>query len=175
MPMDVFSITTAPNANLKEFQRETIATALSKTRKLQEKLGSVMEKTLAKQSMHHEGHEVMESEQSILDNLEDDFDLLDLVEGFGAESDKANGGKRGKSHKTMQKWGKKGKKIRNKDPYGCHSTPDEMLHGSATSTGAVVLAGKYGKAGYTRPTSYAGPKTSTEFEKVDTIAKKALY
>ncbi|KAI2499747.1 50S ribosome-binding GTPase [Fragilaria crotonensis] len=164
-----------PNANLKEFQRETIATALSKTRKLQEKLGSVMEKTLAKQSMHHEGHEVMESEQSILDNLEDDFDLLDLVEGFGAESDKANGGKRGKSHKTMQKWGKKGKKIRNKDPYGCHSTPDEMLHGSATSTGAVVLAGKYGKAGYTRPTSYAGPKTSTEFEKVDTIAKKALY
>lgn len=164
-----------PNANFKEFQRETIATALAKTRKLQEKLGSVMEKTIVRQSTHHDDHDGKASEPGVLDNLEDDFDLLDMMEGFGAEADKVNGGKRGKSHKTMQKWGKKGKKIRNKDPYGCHSTPDEMLNGSTTATGAVVMAGKYGKTGYTRPTSYAGPRTLAEFEKVDTAEKKPLY
>jgi hypothetical protein len=67
---------------------------------------------------------------------------------------------------------RKGNKIRNKDPYGCHTSPDEMLNGSTVATGAVVMAGKYGKKGYTRPTSYAGPKTIVEFEKRDTVEKK---
>lgn len=162
-----------PNANPQEFQRETIATALMRTRKLQEKLGSVMEKSLLKPNAHQDSKE-KELELDI-GCVEDDYDILEMMEGFGAEEEKANGGKRGKSHKTMQKWGKKGKKIRNKDPYGCHTSPDEMLNGSTVATGAVVMAGKYGKKGYTRPTSYAGPKTIAEFEKLETVEKKPVF
>jgi len=61
--------------------------------------------------------------------------------------------KKGKTPK--QKWGKKDRKNRNKDPYGCHSTPDVSLYGDGNNNGGVVVnAGKYSKKGYTRPTSY---------------------
>ncbi len=31
-----------------------------------------------------------------------------------------------------KKWGKKGRKLRNKDPYGCHITPEDMLGGGGS-------------------------------------------
>lgn len=76
-----------------------------------------------------------------------------------------------KSVTPRQKWGKKDRKNRNKDPYGCHSTPDAALfnhnnssnndttsNNSRTTTasggGVIVNAGKYSQSGYTRPASY---------------------
>jgi len=160
-----------PTANVQEFYRETIATALFRTQKLQEKFSGVLEKQ--KQSSARDGDEKKELEPGILDGLEDDFDILEAMEGFGALEEKANGGKRGKAHKTMQKWGKKDNKNRNKDPYGCHDTPDEMLDVSGNAIGAVVKAGKYGKKGYTRPTSYGGSRGALEFQKRTTVEKSA--
>lgn len=55
------------------------------------------------------------------------------------------------AHKSIKKWGKKGRKLRNKDPYGCHSDPDTVLQAS-TSSGAIVKA-QHG--------TYAGAKTAT--------------
>ncbi len=63
-----------------------------------------------------------------------------------------------------QKWGKKGRKLRNKDPYGCHSDPDMVLNSASTgSSGVIINAGKYSSSGYTRA-NYAGAKAATPFE-----------
>ena len=64
---------------------------------------------------------------------------------------------------SQQKWGKKGRKLRNKDPYNCHPDLDNAVVGSTVSSGAVTNAGKYGSSGYTRA-SYAGAKAATPFE-----------
>jgi len=138
------------------FQRETILTALSNTKKLKEKLAPLMDQA-------KDGNAgTVEGEDGELDtevDLEDDFDLLELVDGHADTGvPTANGGKRGKAHKSRQKHGRKGRKDRNKDPYGCYSTPDEVLDPSTQSNGLVVNAGKYGHKRYTRPTSYAGAR-----------------
>ena len=73
-----------------------------------------------------------------------------------------NGDKRGKAHKSIKKWGKKGRKLRNKDPYGCHSDPDSVLHSTSSTAGAVVNAGKYSSS-YTRA-NYAGAKAAMPFD-----------
>eukprot|EP00546_Thalassionema_frauenfeldii_P009468 CAMPEP_0178930054 /NCGR_PEP_ID=MMETSP0786-20121207/20998_1 /TAXON_ID=186022 /ORGANISM="Thalassionema frauenfeldii, Strain CCMP 1798" /LENGTH=635 /DNA_ID=CAMNT_0020606491 /DNA_START=162 /DNA_END=2069 /DNA_ORIENTATION=- len=157
---------TPPEANKEDFQRETIVVALSRTQKLNEKLGAVLEKQKQKPKELTEDSDSADNiamESSFGDDLVD-LDILELMEGAGISEEKPNGGKRGKKHKSMKKWGKKGRKDRNKDPYGCHSTPDEMLDPSATTPGVIVKAGKYGKRGYTRPTNYAGAKGVAEFE-----------
>jgi hypothetical protein len=47
-----------------------------------------------------------------------------------------NTNKRHYKKKAGSKWGKKDRKNRNKDPYGCHSTPDNsLLHDVAVSVG----------------------------------------
>lgn len=157
-----------PNANPVMFQRETILLALSRTKKLREKFETVIE-----EEQHRMDHN-SDNDSSNGDESEDDLDLLDFMEGKGATSEKANGGKRGNKHKSIQKHGKKGRKLRNKDPYGCHSTPDDTLDGSVVSSGAMVKAGKYSRNGYTRPTSYAGARGVTEFENRSTIEKAAV-
>lgn len=81
------------------------------------------------------------------------IDMDDLLE-------KPNGGSRGKSHKSQQKWGKKGRKQRNKDPYGCHGDADEELLSSTNGTGLVINAGKYGQTSYTR-INYKGARSAT--------------
>jgi hypothetical protein len=84
---------------------------------------------------------------------------LDLVDGQAAVGgEQPNGDKRGKKHKSMKKWGKKGRKDRNKDPYGCHTDADDLMNTSSRISGVIVNAGKYGKKGYTRPTSYGGAR-----------------
>jgi large subunit GTPase 1 len=132
-----------------EYQRETLLTAIRNTnnaRKLQ-KL-QVLEAEAKAASANNAG----------IGNDFDDFDsILDSTsEGGGAD----NGQKRGKAHKSIKKWGKKGRKLRNKDPYGCHSDPDAVLSG-ATTSGLVVNAGKYSSS-YTR-INYAGARSATNY------------
>ena len=162
------------NKNVAAFHHETIATALTRTRKLREKLNAALEQ---QQQQHNVGRERDGSADDLAIETEpdngfalggadlDDLDILDAIEGVSAPSSN-QGGKRGKKHKSMQKRGKKGRKDRNKDPYGCHSTPDDDLGtalGGAGGGGIVVNAGKYGRRDYTRPTSYGGAKSLSQF------------
>lgn len=142
-----------------EYQRETLKTAIRNTnnaKKLQ-KLEHSLEVAAAKakQVLNEDGD--FDDFDSILDDL---------------DSEDKNGDKRGKSHGTIKKWGKKGRKLRNKDPYGCHSDPDSVLQspGTITGSGAIVNAGKYSSS-YTR-LNYSGAKAATPFEGGGDPAKK---
>eukprot|EP00540_Astrosyne_radiata_P023075 CAMPEP_0116853460 /NCGR_PEP_ID=MMETSP0418-20121206/17925_1 /TAXON_ID=1158023 /ORGANISM="Astrosyne radiata, Strain 13vi08-1A" /LENGTH=324 /DNA_ID=CAMNT_0004485865 /DNA_START=135 /DNA_END=1109 /DNA_ORIENTATION=+ len=147
-----------PSGDAESFHRETIATALSRTRKLREKFGSVFNAQPGSQGQADCDTDGRSEERGESGELEDnDIDILDAIGGATEKDETANGGKRGKKHKSMQKWGKKGRKDRNKDPYGCHSTPDDLLEGAPTSAGLVVKAGKYSRSGYTRPVGYTRP------------------
>merc|ERR1712038_1208248 len=141
------------------FYRETVSTALRKERKLREKLG-VNVNVLTSGSGGVDGSEDNKGQEIEMD---DDLDFFDMISGGEANSTttKASGGKRGKKHKSMQKWGKKGRKNRNKDPYGCHSEPDDELFGVKGGSGLIVSAGKYGSSNYTRPT-YRGTKSAVK-------------
>eukprot|EP01082_Thalassiosira_pseudonana_P009598 g8543.t1 g8543 contig3:343707-346978(+) len=131
-----------------EYQRETLSTAISHTnnaRKLQKLQMLEEEAARAQQTANGEG--------------DDDFDDFDSILGDRDEDkDGDNGQKRGKAHKSIKKWGKKGRKLRNKDPYGCQLDPDEVMSGS-TPGGAIVNAGKYSSKGYTR-LNYAGARSA---------------
>lgn len=136
-----------PNVqNSASFANETVKTALLNAAKLREKMQKrVEEAAVAKET-------VTESEKA--DVLDDD-DLLDLLEGPpGTETNDSK-------QKSKRKWGKKNRKNRNNDPYGCHSTPDEdVLEGVAgPSYGVVVNSGKkHGKKNYTRPMGYGSQR-----------------
>lgn len=162
------------------FHRETLLTSLRRTDKLRQKISPLLE--LAEGIGHHTrgGVEEDDDEGDVLDsndnnnhneddldyNIDDDLDILDVVGGFAETAlgeDAIVGGNRGKAHKSKQKHGKKGRKDRNKDPYGCHSTPDEGLVGGdkeSSRSGLIVNAGKYGGGGYTRP-NYSGARSAT--------------
>ena len=117
-----------------QFHRETLATTFRREKKLRDKLG-VVETA--------EG-DFLTNDKDALVEEEDYLDMMDMVEA-------PNGGKRGKNHKTMQKWGKKGRKQRNKDPYGCHSEPDEETMAQTNGAGpGLVVNAKYGSKSYTR-------------------------
>ena len=132
------------------FYRETIATALHNTRKLREKL-------LQRQQKEQEALAKQEAEEEA-EGEEDGVDL-DLLELLGDDAPTQTQQPLGKS-KRLKKWGKKGRKGRNKDPYGCHSTPDEEMLQEKASVGVIVNAGKYGRKGYTRPTAYGGARAA---------------
>jgi large subunit GTPase 1 len=164
---------TPPTANAATFQRETIATALMRTRKLQEKFTPLLEMQQQLQISNDPGDDD-EVEGDVVDGPEFDLDILEALEGMGTSEEKVNGGKRGKKHKSMQKWGKKGRKDRNKDPYGCHSNPDETLDGGGGSTaGVVVKAGKYTRKNYTRA-SHVGARAVAQPENRATVEKSAV-
>jgi hypothetical protein len=138
------------------FQRETISTALARVTRLRERLA------VAASNQNSDKNAQSSAMSEYTPNLdEEDMDMLDFIEGGNAAPDnqerRENGGNRGKKHKSMQKWGKKGQKNRNKDPYGCHVEPDEELLGSSGRSGLSVNAGKYSSNGYTRA-NYAGAK-----------------
>jgi large subunit GTPase 1 len=149
-----------------DFLRETLSTTLRNTEKLRNKLGLV--ENAGGEFVIKKNRDSIPIEQSIDTiekelNLEDDLDILDMI-GVGAEAEKkqAPGGNRGKKHKSMQKWGKKGRKQRNKDPYGCHTNPDEEVFGSGGKAGLIVNAGKYTSSMYTRP-NYNGARSASSF------------
>ncbi|KAK1742978.1 Ras GTPase, GNL1-like [Skeletonema marinoi] len=133
--------------NGEEYQRETLTTAIKNTNNLKkkEKMEQAIEMAAAKK-------------ENMVD-VEEDFDDFDAI--FGDEIDRpTEGDKRGKSHKKIKQWGKKGRKLRNKDPYGCHSAPNDMLHSAAKEgSGVIINAGKYTRNGYTRA-NYAGAKSA---------------
>lgn len=135
-----------------KFHKETLVTTFRRQVKIRQKMGIVEntdgnfvveEKTLAKD----EGREV--------DSLGQELEMLDILD----MGETPNGGNRGKAHKSIQKWGKKGRKHRNKDPYGCHSEPDEAILSKGGGSGLIVNAGKYGHNSYTRM-NYRGAKSA---------------
>jgi len=132
------------------FTRETLSTTFRRHEKLRQKMGVV----------ETEDGEFLRNDKKsteTVDALIDDLDILEMIDMV----EKPNGGNRGKSHKSMQKHGKKGRKTRNKDPYGCHTNPEDELfsNSSASGSGLIVNAGKYSK-GYTR-INYKGAKSAT--------------
>lgn len=135
-----------------EYQRETIKTAVRNTNnaKKQQKLEQSLEIAAAAAARKVDGG---------LDG--DEFDDFDGILGDLDDEDD-NKDKRGKAHKKIKGWGKKGRKLRNKDPYGCHSDAQSVLEGVSTGSGAIVDAGKYGGS-YTRP-QYNGAKAATPFD-----------
>eukprot|EP00566_Odontella_aurita_P004720 CAMPEP_0113542026 /NCGR_PEP_ID=MMETSP0015_2-20120614/9371_1 /TAXON_ID=2838 /ORGANISM="Odontella" /LENGTH=777 /DNA_ID=CAMNT_0000442023 /DNA_START=73 /DNA_END=2403 /DNA_ORIENTATION=- /assembly_acc=CAM_ASM_000160 len=148
-----------------EFRRETLKTALLGASKLRERLAAAA--ALEEEEKEREGKNSGEKSPGAdgdggdLDLLDDDgIDILDAVGGFAEDgtSGEVGGGKRGKSHKSVKKWGKKGRKLRNKDPYGCHGEPDAELM-EMSSGGVCVNAGKYGGTGYTRA-SHSGARAA---------------
>lgn len=147
----------------KIFYQETISTSFLRQKKLQDKLGVKM-LTETKLPLLQETSPITPPTQDSKDsnnpspNTEQEFDLelLDMIES----STKPAGGNRAKNHKTMQKHGKKGRKLRNKDPYGCQSDPDAALLSSGVISGVTVNAGKYSSSNYTRM-NYRGPKSAT--------------
>mmetsp|Transcript_6170 Transcript_6170/g.9347 ORF Transcript_6170/g.9347 Transcript_6170/m.9347 type:complete len:790 (-) Transcript_6170:30-2399(-) len=160
-----------------DFYKQTILTALLKEEKLRHRLG-VNTSTILRSSEVQGDNEITEMKDDRTDQntakttdaddhtdgVDFDLDIFDMIGGNEGGSSNAsqgnvNGGKRGKKHKSMQKWGKKGRKNRNKDPYGCHTEPDDELLGERGGEGLIVNAGKYGKKNYTRPT-YRGAKSA---------------
>lgn len=142
--------------NESEFYKETIVTALRNTKKLREKL------LLSKQKESADADEEDEDVEPVQDAVAEDDDLLELLGGSPtpSSSSSAPSAKKHNNNNKKHKWGKKDRKNRNKDPYGCHSSPDdEMFYNGGPSSGVSVSAGKYSRAGYTRPTSYAGVKS----------------
>ena len=123
------------------FMQETKNTMLQNTEKLRKKLA-----TQAAPST--EGGDT----ESIVEPELVDCAILDLLD-IGSEATEAEPqlnkhGKMSKKGRTpKQKWGKKDRKNRDKDPYGCHSDASAV-------GGAVVSGGRNGQVGYTRPVTY---------------------
>jgi len=142
----------------REFQKETLINALRKTKKLRDKL------TVPQDSVAHRGGGAdvdSDSDGSEFDDgsvedtaIDEDEMLLELMGGMSATPSSAglNKADNSKTSGRTKKWGKKGRKGRNKDPYGCHSTPDDMLADDGVPKGLSVKSGnkKNRKSGYTR-------------------------
>ena len=140
-----------------KFHRETLSTVIRTEKKLQDKF------KLKISDGKDEGNQNNNGEGS--PEIDDDLDIFDIIGGVddsdGQAAMKGNGGNRGKKHKSMHKWGKKGRKNRNKDPYGCHTEPDDKLLGGKREAGLIVSAGKYGSKNYTR-LSYKGARSAVK-------------
>jgi len=151
------------------FQRETISTALGRVSKLRDRLTAAALSASNQNSDKNAAGESSAMSENLPNLDEDEMDMLDFIEAGNAPADNQDkreiGGNRGKKHKSMQKWGKKGRKNRNKDPYGCHVEPDEELLGSSGRSGILVNAGKYSSSGYTRA-NYAGAKGAVSFREL---------
>ncbi|MGK3742169.1 MAG: large subunit GTPase 1 [Bacillariaceae sp.] len=149
-----------PNYDLRAFQKETLVLALQKTKKLREKFSDGINNK--DDDVEDQGSVINEQE------IEDDDMLLEILGGSSmAASDKAliEGCISGQS-KRQKKWGKKGRKGRNRDPYGCHSTPDEELGGDNSGTVGVSVKGgkKFNRKNYTRPAGPGGYGVTRAFD-----------
>ena len=130
------------------FAQETIATALANTLKLRQKLERQQQLAEKAHAIESRDHIIMESLEHPDDSLLEFFDLGDMSVSTEARE------RSEKKHHKQPKGGKKGKKkMREKDPYGCDKSPDDIL--LEYSSGVKVKAGKYSGSGYTRP-SYVG-------------------
>ncbi|KAL3942437.1 MAG: hypothetical protein SGBAC_003360 [Bacillariaceae sp.] len=148
-----------PDFDDEAFQKETMITAIQKTKKLRDKLVTTAAPVPGDSSASMVSDENDNENSNDVDlNGFDDADMLLEMMAESAPSSNQKAAKPGKS----KKWGKKGRKLRNKDPYGCHSTPDDTLTGDgAAPIGVSTNAGKYGKKGYTRPPNYNGARSAS--------------
>jgi large subunit GTPase 1 len=156
-----------PHFDEEAFQRETLLIALQKTKKLRDKLvgqPTTGESNNARLGKKLDASDIGEGVDNPSDGdsdesvVEDDDMLFDMMgDVAGAESSTSNNA----SAMRKKKWGKKGRKLRNKDPYGCHSTPDVMLPNDVAPVGVSVNAGKHGRKGYTRPAGYGSIRAVT--------------
>jgi len=149
-----------PTCDDKEgFYIETMKHALQNTKRLREKFAAV-EEDRQRQAKDHD------DDDDDIDIDEDDM-LLELMGGGGGGGGGAGAALSAKKKTKAKKWGKKGRKFRNSDPYGCHSNPDEALlldgsnaGGGGPAMGVHVKSGKKNKKhGYTRPVGYGGVRT----------------
>lgn len=148
--------------NLLAYHRETLRTAIRNTKKLEQMQQMVQNEQRNKEGVGETGEDV----DLDLDDFDSFLELEDQRDDGGN-----NGDKRGKSHQTIKKWGKKGRKLRNKDPYGCHTDPnDSALESTSKGSGVIVNAGKYSSSGYTRM-NYAGSRGAVKVER--TISKQS--
>jgi large subunit GTPase 1 len=127
---------------LAAFNRETIVTSLHNTRKFREKI-------LLRQQQKSETSGASTQQDPAGGEESLDHDLLALL----GDPTLAHIEPKDRSSGIGKKWAKKNRKNRNKDPYGCQSTPDESLVESRPV--GVTVGGKYGPKGYTRPNTYA--------------------
>ena len=143
-----------PTCDDGDFQKETLTTAIKNTEKLREKLVPTDASTKAPQNPADS-----EGEESGSDDpgLDDDDMLLEMMGGASVSFSQQSSSKA--NHGTRKRWGKKGRKLRNKDPYGCQSSPDDMLGGNIVPLGVSVKVGKKNqRKGYTRPTGYGSTR-----------------
>jgi len=138
-----------PSADVTAFHRETAETALERTKKLKEKLEKQGE--LAIKMDTEEGDDsIAEADLAAAEAAVDD-DLLAMLGGTPSQNKAAVSQQ--PSRRSKKKGGRKSKN-RSDDPYGCHSSPDDILDQTGAVKGVGVKGGKYGKKGYTRPTGY---------------------
>lgn len=141
-----------PNFDETTFQKETLSLSLQKTKKLREKF------------LENGGTRIKDEETKldVDDNdIEEDDMLLELLGGMSTTGgNKNNNGANTGTSRRQKKWGKKGRKGRNKDPYGCHSNPDEELGGpNERNLGVSVKGGKkHQRKNYTRATGYGSTR-----------------
>lgn len=162
-----------PNGvNLTRWNAETRRTAIAQTKRLRDKAEALLGSDPATKNTIDESEKKSNDRSAVSTRMADeddgvDMDLLALIGASAASSGDIISATGEKSHKKSNKkagvtpkskWGKKDRKNRNKDPYGCHSTPDGALYeeavAAAASSGIVVNAGKYSQAGYTRPVTF---------------------
>jgi hypothetical protein len=176
-------------ATVEDFCNETIGTALHNTEKLHEKLlrqqirHEKTEQQYKKQQQQNDHGQYQQADPAAIDRGNDVLINDGILELLGASqlqdinNNNNNNSKnkhRGKSNNTeyergkhgkkgltpKSKWGKKDRKNRDDDPYGCHMddlllADDKTISAARTTNyGVVVNAGKYTHTGYTRPTSY---------------------
>lgn len=138
------------------FQAETMVNAIRRTVKLREKLAVGEELGLSNS---------ISADAVAADgaDLDDDALMLELMGGVSMDLQQKPMEGTGKPGR-QKRWGKKGRKLRNKDPYGCHSNPDESLGGGAEGSvplGVSVQAGKKNsRKNYVRPTGYGLARTA---------------
>jgi large subunit GTPase 1 len=147
-----------PHFDFETFQKETLSTAIRNTKKLRDKLLAENASNLSKPEQVETKEDEEEDDDSVEVGIEEDDMLLELMGGTALDDtrDSSSGAKSNNKASRQKKWGKKGRKFSNKDPYGCHSTPDESLVESQGSTmGVSVKAGKkHSHKNYVRPTGY---------------------
>lgn len=141
------------------YQKETLLMALHKTKKLREKLLNCSTNIIRagpKEEVSDNGISQDDGSTSD-DDMDDDALLLEMMGGVSTTTDDSNSKDQNPPRKKT--WGRKGRKIRNKDPYGIFSSPDELLgeeKGKAAPLGVTVKGGKHGRKDYTRQTGYGG-------------------
>ena len=161
-----------------DFHHETFLLSLQNTKKLRDKLEFARDNT---NDNNNNIESIQEDEDEGRNNnsngndidIEDDEMLLELLGGMSTTgtATTSNGGYGGHKNnnnttingqsKRQQKWGKKGRKGRNRDPYGCYSTPDDTLGSGGAGTGAGISINggkKHKQKKYTRPTGFGSER-----------------